>query len=106
MVLGISVNIPAKTFCPAMCILFVCSKSCFSTFGRLDWAGWRLARGEDGRGWSTRVPQEIPHFSVQNECDSLIDHRFSFYFNSMRFIKTGDTHQHRNGISCDTVSSP
>ena len=23
----------------------------------------RLARGEDGRGWPTRGPQEIPHFS-------------------------------------------
>ena len=22
---------------------------------RLDWVGWRLARGEDGRGWPTPV---------------------------------------------------
>ena len=38
-VLGISVNIPTKPFCPAMCILFVSSESCFYTFGRIDW-GW------------------------------------------------------------------
>ena len=30
-----------------MCILFVCSDSCFYTFGRIDWVGWRLARGDD-----------------------------------------------------------
>ena len=64
-VLGISVNIPTKAFCPPMCILFVFSKSCFYTFGRIDWVGWRLARGEDGRGWPTGVPQEIPHFSCK-----------------------------------------
>ena len=45
--LGISVNIPTKAFSPHMCILFVCSESCFSTFGRVDWVGWRLTRGED-----------------------------------------------------------
>ena len=28
-VLGISVNIPTKVFCPPMCILFVCSESFF-----------------------------------------------------------------------------
>ena len=46
-----------------MCFLFECSESCFYTFGRIDWVGWRLTRGEDGRGWPTRGPQEIPHFS-------------------------------------------
>ena len=32
-------------------------------FGRIDWVGWRLARGEDGLGWPTRVPQEPPYIS-------------------------------------------
>ena len=41
----------------------VCSESCFYTLGRIDWVEWRLARGEDGRGWSTSGPQEISHFS-------------------------------------------
>ena len=31
-VLGISVNIPTKAFCPLMCFLCVCSESCFYTF--------------------------------------------------------------------------
>ena len=75
-VLGISVNISTKAFCPLMCVLFVCSESCFYTFGRIDWVGWRLARGEDGRGWSTRGPQEIHPYLVQNECDSSpFDHQ-------------------------------
>ena len=64
-VLGISVNIPTKVFYPLMCFLFVYSESCFYTFGRIDWVGWRWARGDDGRGWSTRGPQEIPHFSYK-----------------------------------------
>ena len=51
--LGISVNVPTKAFCPLMCILIVYSESCFYTFGRIDWVGWRLARGEDGWGWPT-----------------------------------------------------
>ena len=59
---GISVYIPTKAFCPPMSILFVCSESCFHTFGRIAWVRWRIARGEDGRGWPTRV-SEIPHFS-------------------------------------------
>ena len=29
------------------------SESCFYTFGRIDWVEWRLAHGEDGRGWPT-----------------------------------------------------
>ena len=33
--------------------------SCCYKFGRIDCVGWRLARGEDGRGWSIRVPQDI-----------------------------------------------
>ena len=63
-----------------MCILSISSESCFYTSGRIDWVGWRLARGEDGRGWSTRVPQEIsplPPFLLQNDCDTdglLFDH--------------------------------
>ena len=40
-VVGISVNIPPKSLCPPMCILFVSSESCFYTFGRIDWVGWR-----------------------------------------------------------------
>ena len=52
-VLGISVTIPTEVFCPLMCSLFVCSESCFYTFGRIDWVGWRLVRGEDGTGWPT-----------------------------------------------------
>ena len=57
---GISVNIPTKAFCPR-CV-FCC----------IDWVRWRLARGEDGRGWSTGGPQEIVH----NECESsLFDHQ-------------------------------
>ena len=48
-----------NTFCPLMCIPFVCSESCFYTLGHnIDWVGWRLARGEDGRGWPTRVSLE------------------------------------------------
>ena len=35
----VSVNIPAKAFCPPMCFLYVCSESCFYTFGRIDWLG-------------------------------------------------------------------
>ena len=38
------------------------SESCFYTF---DWVGWRLARGEDGWGRPTRVPQEVSHFSCK-----------------------------------------
>ena len=49
-VLGITVNIPTKAFCPLMWILFVCSENCFYTFGRIDWVGWRLAHGKDGGG--------------------------------------------------------
>ena len=49
-VLGISVNISSKTFCHLMCILFVFSESCFYTFDRIHWVGWRLSRVEDGRG--------------------------------------------------------
>ena len=51
-------QIPTKAFCLLMCILFVCSESSFYTFGRIDWVGWRLARGEDGRGC-----HRIPPFS-------------------------------------------
>ena len=64
-VFGTSVNIPTKAFCPPMCVLFVCSESCFHAFGRIDCVGWRLTCGEDGRGWPTGVPQEIPHFSCK-----------------------------------------
>ena len=51
-----------------MCFLFsvLCSESCYCMSGRIDYVGWTfsrgLARGEDGRGWSTRLPQEIPYF--------------------------------------------
>ena len=45
-------------------------------FGRIDWVGWRLARGEDGRGWPSRVLQGDPPFLVHNECDSSpFDHQ-------------------------------
>ena len=72
-VLGISVNIPTKAFCPRMCFLFVYSESCFYTFGCIDWVGWRLARGDDGRDWPTRGLQEISHFSCKifNEITKL-----------------------------------
>ena len=53
-------NIPTKIFCLPLCILFVCSESCFYMFGRIDWVGWRLTHGEDGRGWSTGVSQDPP----------------------------------------------
>ena len=57
-------------FCPSMCVLIVCSESCFYTCG-IDRVGWTLVRGEDGWGWSTRVPQETPPpFLMQNEWDS------------------------------------
>ena len=68
-VLRTSVNyIHTKVFCPLMCFLFVCSVSCFNTFGRIDWVGWRLTRGDVGQ--ATRVTQEIPQYLVQNDCDS------------------------------------
>ena len=70
-------NIPTKTFCPP-CFLCVCSESCFYTFGRIDWVGWRLARGEDGQGWSTRVPQEIPHF--WRKMSAMVRHLFNNHF--------------------------
>ena len=63
-VLGISVNFPTKAFCPPICFAFVFSESCFYIFGGIDWVGWRLAR-EDGWGWPTRVPQEIPNLSCK-----------------------------------------
>ena len=69
-VVGISVNMPTKPFCPLTCFLFVCSESCFYTCGRIDWVGWRLARGKDGWGWSTRGPQEIPHYSYKMRATS------------------------------------
>ena len=53
-VLVISGSVSTKTFCPPMCFLFVYSESYFYTFGRIDWVGWRLAHGEDGR--------KIPYF--------------------------------------------
>ena len=68
---GISVNIPTKAFCPPICFLSVCSQSCFYTFSCIDWVGWRLARGEDGWGWPTRVPQEIPYFSYKMSAKAL-----------------------------------
>ena len=75
-VLGMSVNIPTKPFCPPMCFLFVCSESYFYTFGCIDWVGWRLAHGEDGRGWPTRVPQEIPNFSCK--MSAIVRHLINF----------------------------
>ena len=53
-----------------MCFLCVCNESCFYTFGRIDWVGWRLTLGEDGWGWSTRGPQEITHMSCKTAIDS------------------------------------
>ena len=88
-VLGISVNISTKAFCPPMCILFICRESCFYTFGCIDWVGWRLARGEVGRGWPTRVLQEIP-FLVQNECDSSQFDHHSFLMKD-HFMGTAKT---------------
>ena len=58
-VLRISVNIPTKAFYPPMCILFVCSESCFYISTRRRWAG--LAYKSDTGD---------PPFLVQNECDS------------------------------------
>ena len=42
-VLGISVNIPTKAFCPPMCFLFYAATLfLYATFGRIiDWVGWR-----------------------------------------------------------------
>ena len=31
--------------------------------GCIDWIGWRLARGIDGKAWPTRVPPEISNLS-------------------------------------------
>ena len=73
--LGISVNIPIKAFCPPMCILFVCSKSCFYTFGRIDWVGWRLAHGEGGRGYQSATGDS--QFLIQDECDRSAFHHQS-----------------------------
>ena len=54
-----------------MSFLFMHSESCFYTFGRLDWVGWRLVRGEDGRGWPTsQSATGDPLFLTQNECHS------------------------------------
>ena len=50
-------NTPTKVVCTPICILFVCSESCFYMFGRIDWGGWRLACGEDKQDWPTRVPE-------------------------------------------------
>ena len=74
--LGISVNISTK-FCPLVCILFVCSESCFYTFGHIDWVEWRLARGEDGWGWPTTYKSATGDhlFLMQNECSSPFDHQ-------------------------------
>ena len=82
-VLVLSVNIPTKAFCPPACILSLSSESCFSTFGRIDWVGWRLARGEDGRGWSTRVPHEIHHFSLYGNSQNCLKYGL-FYFSEKR----------------------
>ena len=58
-----------------MTVYSYCSESCFYTFCRVDWVGWRLARGEDGRDWPTRGLQKISIF-MQNECDSSpYDHK-------------------------------
>ena len=44
-VFGTSVNNPTTAaLCPPMWILVVCSESCFYTFGRIYWVGWRLWR--------------------------------------------------------------
>ena len=44
--LGLSVNVPTEAFCPpVLFFLFAGSKSCFYTYGRIDWVR-RLARFE------------------------------------------------------------
>ena len=60
-----------------MSFLFMHSEYCFSTFGRLDWVGWRLVRGEDGRGWPTsQSATGDPLFLTQKECHSSpFDHQ-------------------------------
>ena len=70
-------NIPTKAFCSQMCVLFVCSESCFYTFGRIAWVGWRLACREDGWGWPTiKSATGDPPFLMQDECDSSpLDHQ-------------------------------
>ena len=62
---------------PDVFFLTVSSKSCFYTFGCIDWVRWRLARGEDGRGWSTTWAGLVykkatgdPSFLEESECDS------------------------------------
>ena len=62
--LYISGNIPTKAVCPLMRFLFEYSENCSYPFGRMDRVGWRLAHGEDGRGWST-LSQEVPHCSCK-----------------------------------------
>ena len=37
-------NIPTKAFCPPICILFICSESCFYVFGWMD-STWRRRVG-------------------------------------------------------------
>ena len=58
--MGVGSSVSRQTF-----FLFICSESCFYMFDLMDRVGLRLVRGEDGRGWPTRGPQEIPHFSCK-----------------------------------------
>ena len=74
-VFGISVNISIKAFCPPMCFLFLCGESCFYTSCRTDWVGWRLARGEDGRGW----PVNFNEASLYGNSKNCLKYLLSFF---------------------------
>ena len=70
-VLGIS---SYTNICPAMCTPFICSERWIYTFG---WLGLTI-QGDDGRGWPTTVPQEIPHFSCK--MSAIFRHMIAFSF--------------------------
>ena len=48
--LRISVNNKQSMLSSDVDSLFVCSESCFCTFGRIDWVGWRLVEKMGGAG--------------------------------------------------------
>ena len=61
-------NIANSVFRCGFCSYAVKVVSVRLAVGPIDWVGWRLGRGADGRGWSTRGP--CTGDSGANECDS------------------------------------
>ena len=67
-------NIPTQAFCSPMCILFVFSKSCFYTFGLINWVVISTWRRWTGLVYKSATGD--PSFLMQNECDSSVfDHQ-------------------------------